>query len=138
MTVAVAHQVSRTSRLALTEGAREAKLRGSNLAVLHVADEALDPDRIEAYRLGVADEIEKVVAEADAAGVPWQLHLASADDAVDDVVTALLQLADQVEAKMLVLGARRRSPVGKAFLGSVTQNVILEASMPVLIVKSPK
>ena len=38
---------------------------------------------------------------------------------------------------LLVLGARRRSPVGKALLGSVAQTIILEASVPVLVVKTP-
>ena len=38
---------------------------------------------------------------------------------------------------LLVVGARRRSPVGKALLGSVTQTIILEASVPVLVVKAP-
>ena len=60
MTVAVAHQVSATSRLALVEAVKEANYRGTDLAVLHVV-ESIDADNKEAYRLGVADEIEKVV-----------------------------------------------------------------------------
>jgi nucleotide-binding universal stress UspA family protein len=39
---------------------------------------------------------------------------------------------------LLVIGARRRSPMGKAFLGSVAQNLILDADVPVLVVKSPR
>jgi nucleotide-binding universal stress UspA family protein len=39
-------------------------------------------------------------------------------------------------ADLLVIGARRRSPVGKALLGSVAQTVILEAALPVLVVKA--
>jgi nucleotide-binding universal stress UspA family protein len=35
-----------------------------------------------------------------------------------------------------VIGARRRSPVGKALTGSVAQTVILQADVPVLVVKS--
>ena len=35
------------------------------------------------------------------------------------------------------IGARRRSPVGKAFLGSVAQTIILRANVPVLVVKAP-
>ena len=34
-----------------------------------------------------------------------------------------------------MIGARRRSPVGKALLGSVTQTLILDADIPVLVVK---
>jgi nucleotide-binding universal stress UspA family protein len=131
MTVAVAHQVSATSRLALVEAVKEANYRGTDLAVLHVVD-SIDADNKEAYRLGVADEMEKVVG----AGPPlsWQLHLETAGGDLGD---ALLRLVDAVGAELLVIGARRRSPVGKALLGSVAQTVILEANLPVLVVKAP-
>ena len=131
MTIAVAHQVSATSRLALVEAVKEAKYRDTDLAVLHVVD-SIDADNKEAYRLGVSDEIEKVVG----AGPPvsWQLHLETAGGDLGD---ALLRLVDAVGAELLVIGARRRSPMGKALMGSVAQTVILEASLPVLVVKAP-
>ena len=131
MTIAVAHQVSATSRLALVEAVKEANYRGTDLAVLHVVD-SIDADNKEAYRLGVSDEIEKVVGTGPP--VSWQLHLETAGGDLGD---ALLRLVDAVEADLLVIGARRRSPVGKALLGSVAQTVILEANLPVLVVKAP-
>ena len=36
----------------------------------------------------------------------------------------------EVDPDLLVIGARRRSPMGKAFLGSVAQNLILDADVP--------
>ena len=75
MTVAVAHQVSATARLALSHAVQEAKFRGTDLAVLHVVDSALDADREEAYRLGVSDEIEQAVGT----GHRHQLEAAPAD-----------------------------------------------------------
>jgi len=131
MTIAVAHQVSATSRLALVEAVKEANYRGTDLAVLHVVD-SIDADNKEAYRLGVADEIEKVVGSGPP--VSWQLHLETAGGDLGD---ALLRLVDAIGADLLVIGARRRSPVGKALLGSVTHTVILEANLPVLVVKAP-
>jgi len=131
MTVAVAHQVSATSRKALVQAVQEAKYRDTDLAVLHVVD-TIDPDRQEAYRLGVSDEIEKVIGQDPS--VPWQLHLATAGP---DLTDALLTLVDTVDADLLVIGARQRSPVGKALLGSVAQTVILQAQLPVLVVKAP-
>jgi len=131
MTVAVAHQVSASSRKALVEAVKEANYRGTDLAVLHVVD-SIDADNKEAYRLGVADEIEKVVGSGPP--VSWQLHLETAGEDLGD---ALLRLVDAVKADLLVIGARRRSPVGKALLGSVAQTVILEANLPVLVVKAP-
>ena len=131
MTIAVAHQVSATSRLALIEAVKEANYRGTDLAVLHVV-ESIDADNKEAYRLGVSDEIEKVVGTGPP--VSWQLHLETAGGDLGD---ALLRLVDAVGAELLVIGARRRSPMGKALMGSVAQTVILEASLPVLVVKAP-
>ena len=131
MTIAVAHQVSATSRLALVEAVKEANYRGTDLAVLHVV-ESIDADNKEAYRLGVSDEIEKVVGTGPP--VSWQLHLETAGGDLGD---ALLRLVDAVGADLLVIGARRRSPMGKALMGSVAQTVILEASLPVLVVKAP-
>ncbi len=131
MTVAVAHQVSPTSRKALAQAVKEAKFRGTDLAVLHVVG-SIDADNTEAYRLGVSDEIEKVVG--DEPSVPWKLHLAGAGV---DVAETLLGLVDTLDADLLVIGARQRSPVGKALMGSVAQSVILHASVPVLVVKAP-
>ena len=45
-------------------------------------------------------------------------------------------IGDQPEITRLVVGVRNRSPVGKAVLGSIPQRLILEASIPVLSVKS--
>jgi nucleotide-binding universal stress UspA family protein len=134
MTVAVAHQASSTSRtLALNEAGREAKLRGTDLAVLHVVD-SLDLDVEQAYRHSLRDDVDSALAEVGASDVPWQLHLATAHD---DVAETILDLATQVNARLLIIGARRRSPVGKALLGSVAQTLILEADVPVLVVKTP-
>ncbi len=132
MTVAVAHQVSATARLALSYAVQEAVFRGTDLAVLHVVSSALDADRTDAYRAGVSDEIEKAVGSDTQ--VTWKLHLETVSGDVGD---AIVQLTDQLRPDLLVLGARRRSPVGKALLGSVAQTIILEANVPVLVVKTP-
>ena len=40
--------------------------------------------------------------------------------------------------RSVIIGARRRTPVGKAFLGSVAQTLILEADAPVLVVQESR
>jgi len=131
MTFAVAHQVSATARLALSHAVQEARFRDTDLAVLHVVDSALDADREEAYRLGVSDEIERAVGtDSD---ISWKLHLQTMRGDIGDAIVAL---TDRLRPELLVLGARRRSPVGKALLGSVAQTIILEANVPVLVVKT--
>ena len=135
MTVAVAHQASSAShQLALQLAAKEALIRSTDLAVLHVV-EALDLDVSEAYQQGLSDEVEKALRAIDASDVTWRLHLGVGQD---DVAEKVLELAEQAGAELLVIGARRRSPVGKFLLGSVTQTLILDADIPVVVVKAPR
>lgn len=54
-----------------------------------------------------------------------------------DVAEQVLEVAAEVEAILVVLGIRRRSPVGKLLMGSVAQKVILGAECAVLAVKPP-
>lgn len=46
----------------------------------------------------------------------------------------IVDYADSVDADAIVVPGRKRSPVGKAVFGSVTQDVILNADRPVTIV----
>jgi nucleotide-binding universal stress UspA family protein len=133
VTVALAHQASSAARdRALREAARQAVLRQTDLAVLHIV-ESLDLDVADAYRNGLTDQIEASLAGVGARDVSWTLHLDVGDT---DVAEKVLELTHKVGAEVLI-GARRRSPVGKFLLGSVTQTLILEADVPVLVVKTP-
>lgn len=131
MSVAVAHQPSPTSTLALRQAAAEAQMRGTSLAVIHVVD-TLDLDKVEALQAGLEDEIGRALAASGNEHVDWTLYPATAQGSVAD---AVLRLALEAGAELLVIGARRRSPVGKLILGSLTQTIILEADIPVLVVK---
>ena len=55
-------------------------------------------------------------------------HLDPADD--------LIAVADEVGADFIVIGLRRRTPVGKLILGSNAQRILLDAPCPVLAVKA--
>ena len=54
----------------------------------------------------------------------------------DSYADALVALADDTAADMIVIGLRRRSPVGKLVLGSNAQRILLDATCPVLAVKA--
>ena len=52
-----------------------------------------------------------------------------------DVTGAVLETAEQLDARLIVVGLRRRTPVGKLLMGSVAQRILLGAACPVLSVK---
>jgi nucleotide-binding universal stress UspA family protein len=137
MSVAVAHHTRSSSGLALAEGARQAAYRGTDLVVIHVV-ESLDNDIAEANRAGISDAVEKALVDTSLPDVRWDVRLVAGGRDTADVSDALLRAVAELRPELLVIGARRRSPVGKAFLGSITQNLILDADVPVLVVKSPR
>ncbi|WP_426565033.1 universal stress protein [Angustibacter sp. McL0619] len=137
MTVAVAHQATTTGARALALAAREAAYRDTTLAVVHISD-SLDGDIAAASKAGISDAVDKALADADLEHVRWDVHLVAGGTDKSDVAGAILELMKGLSPELLVIGARRRSPVGKAFLGSVTQTLILEADVPVLVVQEPR
>lgn len=50
-----------------------------------------------------------------------------------DPPTAILDAATQTDADQIVLGGRKRSPLGSLLFGSVSQAVMLDAEIPVMI-----
>lgn len=132
MSVVVAHQASNIGHLALQEAAKEANLRQTTMSVIHVA-EGVDLDVIEAHKAGLSDEIAKVLAKVGYDSVEWTLQVTTGED----VAEAIFDVLDHLDVELLVIGARRRSPVGKLILGSITQTIILNANAPVLVVKEP-
>lgn len=53
----------------------------------------------------------------------------------DDAVEVILDTVNSHDASLLVIGLRRRSPVGKLVLGSSAQRLLLDAPCPVVCVK---
>ena len=132
MSVVVAHQASAIGRLALQEAAKEASLRGTRLSVIHVP-EGVDVELIQRQTKELQTEIAGALRTAGLGDVEWTLQLATGADVAETV----LDLIADADVELLVIGARRRSPVGKMFLGSVTQTILLRADVPVLVVKAP-
>lgn len=50
----------------------------------------------------------------------------------------VLEYARDCDAIYIVVGGRKRSPVGKALFGSVTQSILLNADCPVVTVMTPE
>lgn len=72
--------------------------------------------------------VRRFVDLLEAEGFAVELQEAGADPA-----PAITALADEVDADLLVLAGRKRTPTGKVLFGSVTQAVILETNRAVLV-----
>ncbi|GAB3071140.1 universal stress protein [Nocardioides zeae] len=126
MTVVLAHADSDPGRAALAAALREAADHAERLVVVDatrggarptVADlAALEPDLVQALR--------------DAGG-----EVVVDEGSVADPSDAVVQVAQRYDARLVVVGLRHRSPVGKAILGSTAQRILLDATCPVLAVK---
>ncbi len=130
MTIAVAHHDSPEGRAALRHAAREADFQHTSLAVLHV----IEHDRAEPPIEQLETALRSALEAAGYAQLDWKLHSAVEDTSRAD---ALVELTEAVGADLLVVGSRRRTPIGKFLLGSTVQRVVLDSPVPVLVVKAP-
>ncbi|WP_149202936.1 universal stress protein [Actinotalea subterranea] len=79
-----------------------------------------------------ADEVRRRLEET---GLAFQVRQTTrGKDVADDIIGA----AQSEDADLIVIGLRRRSPVGKLLLGSNAQRILLDAPCPVLAVKPPQ
>ncbi len=127
MTIVAAYSADPYGRAAVEHAAAAARDNGTRLVVVNATrgDSYVDP------RFAGDAELARLEAELRDSG----LEVVIRHDVVTDVADAVLDAAEQEAASLIVVGVRRRTPVGKMLLGSVAQRVILDARCPVLAVK---
>lgn len=129
MTILVGYLKTPEGQAALDAGIELARKDGKELLVVNASREI---DRSDSHRLGEG-ETSSVREYLEKSGVAGQvLNLASEFDPAEQI----LNTSAEVGAELIVLGTRKRTPVGKFLLGSTVQRVILEAECPVLCVKA--
>lgn len=130
--------VDRSERAAsvLEHARRLADDAGLELHVAHVGAASVpnpkggfDPDRDRAVTVQRSGGIAREIAE-DVGG----LGEYEAVGLEGDPATALLEYSAEHDAEYIVVSARKRSPLGKAMFGSVTQSLLLDADRPVVAV----
>ena len=77
---------------------------------------------------GLPDTADIAVTSLREAGVDAAIH-----DVTGDPPEAILAIAEEYDVDAILVGARRRSRVGKALFGSVAQAIILDSDRPVLV-----
>lgn len=127
MAIVVGYLATAEGRAALEAAVRESHLRAERVVVVV----STRPDEPQAQRAEVEQALAEVDRRLDADGVDHEIRLLSGGDVADD----LIGTAEDTGAHLVVIGLRRRSPVGKLILGSNAQRVLFDAPCPVLTVK---
>lgn len=130
-TVVVGYVPTPEGEAALERGIAEAKLRGARMVVVnsHRGGNEFDGDAAaETER-----EMARIRGRLEDAGVEHEVRqLVRGFEPAED----LIGIAEDADAELIVIGLRRRSPVGKLILGSNAQRILLDAKCPVLAVKA--
>lgn len=129
MTIVVGYTNSPEGHAALDSGIALAVKDGADLLVVNASR---DSERSDPRRLGEA-EVASVRTHLSEAGVTGRVLLSQNES---DPAEQILDAAAEAGAELIVLGTRRRTPVGKFLLGSTVQRVVLDADCPVLCVKA--
>jgi nucleotide-binding universal stress UspA family protein len=77
----------------------------------------------------ISDAVHEVAARAQRSGATASFLVWDGDPA-----ESILAAAEAESADLIVVGSHRRSPMGRAILGSVSDQVVRSASCPVLVV----
>ena len=128
MTVLVGYVPTPEGEAAFAAGLEESRRRGERLLVLNsprggapVSDD-----------VAAESTVQDMTARASSAGVEVEVRQAPhTGEAADEV----LRVAAEAGASVIVIGLRKRSPVGKLLMGSSAQRILLDADRPVLAVK---
>lgn len=126
MSIVVAYTPDPAGHAALEWGVAEARLRGSGLIVVNATrgDALVDPRFAGS---GEVRSVDEVLAEA---GVEHEIVQPMGPDVADLVLAEV----ERSGASLLVVGLRRRTPVGKLIMGSISQRLLLDSPVPVFAV----
>jgi nucleotide-binding universal stress UspA family protein len=135
--VAAVDRSEEASRVA-AEAATLAEAFDDSLHIVHVISRSefteLGRTQSEGGQTPDLDEIRETAAEfankaAESIGVPYETF-----GLIGTAAEEINKYADNNDARYVVIGGRARSPAGKALFGSVSQDVLLNSTQPVLTV----
>ncbi|NMG43823.1 universal stress protein [Aromatoleum toluvorans] len=129
MTIIVAYAPRPEGRAALEKGIELAGRFQERLVVVNAGPGGTSNDPSLAD-CADAEDVEKRLASC---GVEAEFkQFVRGNTAVEEIE----DLAEKLHASLVIIGLRKRSPVGKLFLGSTAQDLLLKMDCPVLAVKA--
>ena len=127
MTIAVAYRPDEFGRAALDWAIHQSQFTGDSVVIINVT--RTEPRLDTGFARG--NHVQTLTERLKGEGVEYEIRQVMGEDISD----AVLFEAEQAGATSLVMGIRRRSPVGKILMGSVAQQILLDATVPVISVK---
>jgi nucleotide-binding universal stress UspA family protein len=129
VTIVVGFVPTKEGRAALARAVEEAKARQSQLIVINSNRGGRDFDD---DTKAAEAELQRVADELGGSGLSLEVRqLVRGNEPAED----LISVATETDADLIVIGLRRRTPVGKLILGSNAQRILLDAPCAVLAVK---
>ncbi|HSO50752.1 MAG TPA: universal stress protein [Acidimicrobiia bacterium] len=131
MSVIVGYLSSDRGIKALERGIEEAKLRNTNLVVVHSL-----------HGVGKDDDEDVIKSDRDIAALEESLQGKGVEFSVHNYVRGnepaqdLIRAAEEFDGELIVIGLRQRSSAGKFLLGSNAHDILMDAPCPVLTVKA--
>lgn len=129
MTILVAYVPRPEGQAALDKGIEIAKRRNERLVVVNASPGGAKEDP----SFADVQDYERVQLLLENTGLNAELkQFVRGKNAVEEIEA----LVESLQVSVLIIGLRKRSPVGKLIMGSVAQELLLSVSCPVLAVKS--
>ena len=129
MAIIVGYTPTPEGEAALQHAITEAHAHRDDLVVVNVSAHR-DPDEKTFATEAELAHVDSVLGTSDVSFTVRQLVRGK------DPAEEILALAVELDAAMIVIGLRHRTPVGKLLLGSNSQQILLDATCPVVAVKA--
>jgi nucleotide-binding universal stress UspA family protein len=129
MTLLVAYVPRPEGQAALEKGIEIAKRRNEPLIVVNASPNG----NVEDLAFADVPDFERVQTLLESTGLDVDFkQFVRGKSAVEEIQ----ELVESMSVSLLIIGLRKRTPIGKLIMGSVAQELLLTISCPVLAVKA--
>lgn len=130
MTVLLAYIHTPDGDAALAAAVDEARRRATKAVVVNVTRPVAEVDSPISAERG----LDAVAALFRRAGIDVEIRqLPASPDRAGDILAVM----SEIQPELVVIGMRKRNPVGELIIGSTSQRILRGAECPVLVVKAP-